>query len=373
MTDPVFQDDNQQTNSSGIFWGSDDIFENEDMFQPINKKDEEEQNKWTQEPTTTTQLQVESNETLTPITETSEEGVNENQENPTNLTANISQAEQLPIPEEENNNSGIDLEKLEEVHNTLEEENMIQEDTEEYPQATNEENTNETTNNPNFSIEDIPEVEELTENSENKRETVEETSDDIEENNIETTIEENSITESDISEKTTDDEKIAIPSIAPITIDENLDIAEGSKKDLEIKENKEIDYTPLQESFYKLLFQIKEIYTLKNLNDEENFQLIQWENIYTINLGFNTMSITKTIDDQTNELKFQMESKPKNTIVSINGEILYNEEKDLQVWEKNTTKVQEKIKKFIVLVNEEKETLEQEQKNEKLKGVFRDF
>ncbi len=83
------------------------------------------------------------------------------------------------------------------------------------------------------------------------------------------------------------------------------------------------------------------------------------------------MTFTKT----ENTLNFQIEGKQnkKNLLVNINGETLYNEEKDLKDNQKNTVKVQEKFKKFILLIEEKKEKIQKEQKDEKLKGVFRDF
>ncbi len=455
MTDPVFQDDGQNPqniwdpitkednplevgdSSDVIFWGSTDVFENEDMFQTVDKKKEQngqnDQNEegegisqgeqfdamasidssennvsdtafvsegWssdamdtvapleTLDPIPMEDTWKDSQETIPEITsESMSESISESTPEDAsseivdstsddadtsdvvssvedtntvwseNIQENMFNEETGPQENEENSFStdifGDDGQwKIEEVvEEPLSEDTPLEQSAPVNIQENDQEDSQE--------LQELPQQEEQTENADEYDIAVK----NEEGENVDVWKEETEAEHTDLVE--------SVPVVDPELVSEP--VSEPAENVWSVGESKEkkSEKTELQKMFYTLLFAIKDICKLKDLGNGESFDLNQWSVVYTTTLWFNEINFVKN----TNTLTFQIEGSPtdRNLLVVIDGETLYSEKKDLTNNQKNTVKVQEKFKKFTLLVEETKEKLQKEQKNEKLTGVFRDF
>ncbi len=146
--------------------------------------------------------------------------------------------------------------------------------------------------------------------------------------------------------------------------------------------------TDLVNKFEELLRKTKGIYDM--MDKKEWFELLWWNDdrtktTYNMAIKENAITIQKTelnkSDDSknTNQLEFVLNAESLN--VKIDGEMLYDEVSDLQDNPNKKMQVMEKLNKFIFLVSEEYKKMEKEkaeleaqkEKKNKMKWIFRNF
>lgn len=338
MTDPVFQDDNQnplkvEETHDDIFWWSDDVFENENIFEPVKKEEN-----------TSEESESQQNEAIIPEKTEIQEETPTFEEIPSVEENTVEENNDLFGGEEENqkNQQSSWTDVKDPINETLDSSNEPQND-----------NT----------FEGIPSVEENT----------------IEENTIE--------------EPTETLQDIPVAAVATKEAEETEEIEEKveekiknseedtSNEDTIETESEKDEKTPLQRNFYKMLFLVKDIYKLKNIEDSESFDISGFDankDSYNFNLGFNIIDITKKDkeDENENKLTFKMNKNPNNLEILVNDELLYNEEQDIKNNPENENKIKEKFDKLLILLEEEKNKQKEnsaKEKKKKLRGVFRDF
>ena len=351
--DPKTQDDqnlNQDINhDTGVFGGSDDIFENSDILEPIEDITKDETSSTLEDvipeivetiPEIKEEIKIESNEIENPEEKTSS----------TNITHEWEEMEDFFDPFDDK------LDNIDVVEDVVQEEVKIEDTKAEIKPE----------------IKDINEtIAKIEKNAQKVREKAKEMED--------ATIEE-AAKPVKIKTEVVEEKK---PEIKETKIEEKSEIKEEKIENTKINPMK----TDLQNKFDELLNETKKIYDLLwEKNTFEWFDVVGWNDdriktTYNIILSHENLEINKfelnKWDNSIQEYKLDFIIEKSSLTVKIDGALLYDEVSDLQENANKKMQVMEKFNKFIFLISEEFKKLEKEKiKKEKkniLKGIFRNF
>lgn len=251
-------------------------------------------------------------------------------------------------------------------------------------------------------IEDVEEpvddVEEPVDDVEEPVDDVEEPVDDVEEpmDDVEEPIDDVEEPVDDVEEPMDDIEEPVDDVEEPVEdIEEPMDDVEEPVEEIEepIEEDKPESFendeskSYVQNKFLELKFEWEKIFQLVKKDYSVWFDLL-WANddrqkiIYKLFIDGNDIEIRKTITDKTKDnettthtLEFNLDWDSLDIL--IDGELLYNEDKDLKNDENKNKQVVEKLNKFIFLITQEYKKISKDRKNKELenakKAAFREF